>query len=468
MSSVTPTAAVADLTDLSVPFVTPSVVALDEAQLLEGARAFAEIGRRVDAATAVYAAEIARRSARDLGHGGLAQRHGARTPEIFVQQVTGANAREAVSLVRVGTMMGVDAVAGSAPGATTTTDAAPWLREVARATSEGRLSIEAADVIRAGLGTVEAATDPVALTASLTEAAAILLALAPSLTVERLAARARALRDELDVEGVRRREEQRRERRYLQLVPQADGMTRLNGLLDPESAAIVTAAFDAGTSPRRGGPRFVDPEAQRRSDELLDDPRTVGQIALDTFVDLIRIGCDADDGTVLGVRRAAVRVLVTEHDLRDREGMAWFEGQPDAVSIETAERHACNAGILPILFDTDGHVVNIGRAQRLHTARQRVAIRARDAGCIIDGCDKPPSWTEVHHPEEWDRDHGETSVENGVLLCRFHHRWVHDGGWSVIRRGIDYLLVPPASVDPAQTPIPTRAKSAAFRRMMAG
>ena len=453
------------LIDLSAPFATPSVSALDDGELVEGARVFAEIGRRVAAAAAIHAAEIARRSARDLGHEGLAQRLGDRTPEHLVQRVTGSNAREAVSLVRVGTMMARDAEASSEPALPPLPDDAPWLHAVVRAVSGGRLSIEGADVIRAGLGTLESAADPAALRAGLTEAAAILLAESRSLTIERLAARARALRDQLDVEGVRRREEERVERRFLHLTPQPDGMTRLSGLLDPESAAVVGAAFDAATSPRRGGPRFVDPQARRRADELVADERTTGQIALDTFVDLIRVGTDADDGTVLGSRRPAVRVLVTERDLREREGMAWIEGQDDAVSLETADRHVCGTGILPILFDTDGHVVNIGRSQRLHTPRQRAAIGARDGGCIIDGCDKPPSWTEVHHPEEWLRDDGETSVGNGVLLCRFHHRWVHNGGWKVIRRGTDYLLVPPASKDPERRPIATRAKSAVFRRM---
>ncbi len=459
------THALEGLTDLTASFAPPQVASLGDDEVLEGARALAEIGRRVDAAAAAYAAEIARRSARDLGHLGLAQRLGDRTPENLVQRVTGTNAREAVSLVRVGTMMARDAEAASGPALPPRPDGAPWLHAVAVAAGDGRLSIEAADVIRAGLGTLESAVDPDALRAGLTEAAAILLAESRSLTIERLAARARALRDELDVAGVRRREEERRSRRFLHLTPQSDGMTRLSGLLDPESAAIVGAAFDAATSPRRGGPRFVDPEAQRRADELVADERTTGQIALDTFVDLIQVATDADDGTVLGGRRPAVRVLVTERDLREREGMAWIEGQDDAVSLETAERHVCRSGILPILFDTDGHVVNIGRAQRTHTPRQRAAIRARDGGCIVDGCDKPPSWSEVHHPEEWLIDDGETSVDNGVLLCRFHHRWVHTGGWKVIRRGIDYLLVPPASRDPERRPIPTRAKNAVFRRM---
>ncbi|MBU1587703.1 MAG: 13E12 repeat family protein, partial [Actinobacteria bacterium] len=80
-------------------------------------------------------------------------------------------------------------------------------------------------------------------------AAAQLLREAPDLTLERLAARARELRSELDLDGVADREAQLRSRRYLHLTPQADGMTRLSGLLDPESAATVVATFDAATSP---------------------------------------------------------------------------------------------------------------------------------------------------------------------------------------------------------------------------
>lgn len=448
------TDALSALIDLGEPFATPSVVSLDDETVLNGLGALAEVRRRVDAMAATFAGEIARRSARDFGHDGLAQRAGDRTPERMVQRVAGTNAREAGSLVRVGTMAAVDD--------------APWLRGVVRAVSEGRLSIEGADVIRTGLGAVDDAVDPQMLTAGLSEAAAILLVESSSLTVERLAARARALRDDLDTAGVAAREDRRRDQRYLHLTPQSDGMTRLSGLLDPESAAIVTAAFDAVTSPRRGGPRFVDPVARRRADEIVADSRTTGQIALDSFVDLIRIGADADGGAIVGARRPAVRVLMTERDMVERAGMAWIEGQADAVSIASAERHACSAGILPILFDTDGHVVNIGRAQRLHTTRQRAAIAARDGGCIVDGCDRPPSWTEVHHPQEWLRDDGETSVANGVLMCRFHHLWVHNGEWSVDRRGTDYVLIPPARIDPERRPIPARQKSAAYLRMRAG
>jgi hypothetical protein len=146
-------------------------------------------------------------------------------------------------------------------------------------------------------------------------------------------------------------------------------------------------------------------------------------------------------------------------------GHGTIEGQSEPVSIETVQRHICVAGAVPIIFDDSGQGMNLGRTVRLHTAAQRVVIAARDGGCLFPGCDRPPLWTEVHHPKGWDRDRGETSVENGVLLCRHHHMLVHNEGWEVIRDGGGYAVVPPASVDPTRTPIPAPSKSEALRRL---
>ena len=95
---------------------------------------------------------------------------------------------------------------------------------------------------------------------------------------------------------------------------------------------------------------------------------------------------------------------------------------------------------MPILFDDDGRALNVGRTQRLFTERQRIAIAARDGGCLIPGCDRPPSWTEAHHIDEWDAHGGRTDVDDGVALCRHHHMWVHDGERRIVREGGGYLL----------------------------
>jgi hypothetical protein len=407
---------------------------LSDLELLDAQRSLAAERRDVDARAAVVAAEIAFRSRAELGHGGLAQRMGARTAERLVQQVTGASAHDAGALVRVGAL--------------------PAESPLATALAAGGIGVDAADVIRSGLG--ESAPDDAVLS---------LIASASDLSVEKLAARAREVRAELDEDGIADREKYLRDRRFLRVSPVGDGMTRLSGLLDPESAAIVVAAYDGATSPRRGGPRFVDPDASAAADELVRDDRTTEQVALDAFVELIRLGGEADT-RVLPARRSPVRVLVTERDLARRAGSGQFEGQTAPVSVATVERHSCEAGIVPVIFDDTGRVVDIGREQRLYTARQRVGLAARDGGCLFPGCDRPPSWCEAHHIMPWSHG-GRTDLADGVLLCRHHHLLVHNNGWRVQRSGAKYALIPPRSLDPGQVPIAAPSKSPMARRMLA-
>lgn len=423
---------------------------LGEYELIAGLDGLGELRRRVDAALAAFSAEVAHRSRREAGFSGLAASRGAGTPEALVQQVAGVTKREAGAMVRVGVQL--------------TPDASPWLAAVGAGVGAGRVSVEKADVIRAGLGvpTSEVAADDLA------DAAAELAALAPALTVEKLASRARELRDELDAASVRDRHRALREKRYLTFTPLWDGTTRLSGILDPESAAIVSAAYDAATSPRRGGPRFVDSDAAEAAERVVADERTIGQIAVDTFVDLLRLGSEVSPERMLGSRRHAVRVLVTERDLRERTGAAFHGDSADGVPVEVAERHICDAGILPILFDETGtDPLKVGREQRLYTARQREALAARDGGCRFPDCDRPVSWTEAHHTVPWSHGGG-TDIESGILLCRHHHMLIHDNGWRIDRHPEHgFVAIPPRTRDPQLRPIPMPAKSRAAARLSA-
>jgi hypothetical protein len=449
--------AYARLGDLSAEFTPPTVSVLSDDQVLASQRVVAEIRRRVDAAAAVLAAEVAHRSRRELGYDGLATRLGARTPELLIARVAGTSAREAGVLVRVG------ALATPPRSDSPTPDPTPWLAEVGAAVRHGSLSIDAAEAIRAGLG----ARDDSVSADSLGTAAASLVAAALSLTLEQLATRARELRAELDAAHVRDREEALREARYLRLTPRSDGMTRLSGLLDPESAAVIVAAYDSATSPRRGGPRFVDPDAVDDSKALVRDERTTEQLAVDALVELVRLGTAADPATVLTAHKPAVRVAVAERDLRTRIGSGRIEDQTQPISIDTVERAICDVGMIPVLFDSDGQVVNVGRDQRLFTPRQRIGLAVRDGGCRFPGCDRPPSWCEAHHIDEWYRHGGRTDLADGVLLCRHHHLLVHNNDWRVARLGADYFVVPPRSLDRAQQPIPAPSRSAIARRVLA-
>jgi hypothetical protein len=61
------------------------------------------------------------------------------------------------------------------------------------------------------------------------------------------------------------------------------------------------------------------------------------------------------------------------------------------------------------------------------------ALRARDRGCRFPGCDNR-RFVDAHHVRHWAHG-GETSLDNLILLCRRHHRAVHEGGYRVDGRG---------------------------------
>lgn len=414
------------------------LASLDDATLLSLQAEVAESRRQLDALSARLSAEVGRRSAPELGYSGLAQRSGSRTPEALVQRITGVTRGEARAFIRVG-----GALDGSSP----------WLAPVAAAMTTGKLSIAAAYGIVAGLGEPGSSVSD----DDLTEAAHRLVAVAGQTTPERIAAAARSIRDDLDREGVADREALLRDKRFVRLIPQPDGMTKIYGLLDPESAAVVVAAVDSITAPRRGGPRFVDAEAVARSERIVDDPRTTDQLAADGLVDMIKLATMADRGSLFGVSAPTVRLHVALAELRVGVGSASLEGQSSHVSMATAARLACAGGYVPVLFD-GSQPLDVGRSERLFTWRQRVALAARDGGCVFPECDRPPSWCEAHHIDFWARDEGSTDISRGVLLCRHHHMLMHNNGWEIDERAGEHWLIPPASIDASCAPIPVQRR----------
>ncbi|MDP9026049.1 MAG: hypothetical protein M3N46_00650, partial [Actinomycetota bacterium] len=159
---------------------------LADAELLQLIGESAQHERLARAHSATLAGELLRRSAPELGHDGLAQRLGHRTPQKLIQATTGSTGREAEQAVRVGGLAQTH----------------PWLRSILVAVADGSLSTDAADAIRAGLG---APGDGVSAEL-LSDAAVQLGSDAVSLDADRVFTRARELRDELDAVGIVDRE----------------------------------------------------------------------------------------------------------------------------------------------------------------------------------------------------------------------------------------------------------------------
>ncbi len=112
------------------------------------------------------------------------------------------------------------------------------------------------------------------------------------------------------------------------------------------------------------------------------------------------------------------------------------------------------------MLHREGQVVSVGRKTRTIPPHLRRALEERDRGCRYPGCGS--RFTEAHHVKHW-ADGGETSLANTVLLCRRHHRLVHEGrvrmalnakGQAVFftRSGKMLASVPPPVNEPRLTP----------------
>ena len=102
------------------------------------------------------------------------------------------------------------------------------------------------------------------------------------------------------------------------------------------------------------------------------------------------------------------------------------------VSAETSRRMACDAAVVAMVHAKDASVVSVGRRTRTIPPHIRRALEERDRGCRFPGCGC--TFTEAHHVKHW-ADGGETSLRNTLLLCRRHHRAVHEGRVKVSVNG---------------------------------
>ena len=106
---------------------------------------------------------------------------------------------------------------------------------------------------------------------------------------------------------------------------------------------------------------------------------------------------------------------------------AWFGDSHVPVSAETARRIACDAGKVRMTHRS-GQVLSVGRKTRTIPPPIRRALEFRDQGCRFPGCTS--KHCDAHHIVHW-ADGGETKLSNLVLLCRRHHRLLHEGGFGV-------------------------------------
>jgi len=273
---------------------------------------------------------------------------------------------------------------------------------------------------------------------------------APGLTVRQVQALARQVRDRLDEDGAEPRDQIRRQRRSLTLIPQPDGMVRLVWDMPPETAGLVRAGIDALVGEQLRAARDQVPSSLADTGVADIDDRTLPQRRADAAEELLRhaISCDRPGGD-----RPVVTMVVrmTLDQLLDGLGAAQIDGIDARISATRARLLAADASIIPAVLGGAGEVLDLGRARRLFSPAQRQALAEQYRGCAFAGCGHPPGYTEAHHLQWWSRG-GPTDLSNGIPLCSFHHHRIHDDGWEIqVRDHIPYFI-PPPWCDPDRTP----------------
>jgi hypothetical protein len=201
-------------------------------------------------------------------------------------------------------------------------------------------------------------------------------------------------------------------RRYLNISEPSNGLVRLDGMLDVEAGALVKRALDSNRPPGS------------------DDERTPGQRRADRLVELLsRRPAASNDGS--GPRPHLI-IRTSLDTLMGDSGAPGGELDGGAViPSQTVRRLACDTAVSRIVGK--GEIdAEITRASRTIPPATRRALAERDRGCVAGNCDRPPQWTDAHHLKHW-ADGGPTSMPNLILLCRPHHRMVHEEMWGLRR-----------------------------------
>ena len=237
-------------------------------------------------------------------------------------------------------------------------------------------------------------------------------------------------------------DEELRKRRRLHASVSYLGMVRLDGDLDPETGEALMTALRA----------VVDAESRSRGE---DDERTPAQRRADALGEICRQWLDRADRPAVAGERPHVTVTVDAEVLRGERtpspGVTTQVTDPSEMSgpgesigpaessrlpatseldhvgpvhFEVARGLTCDASVMRVVMAGSSEPLDVGRRTPVVSAAIRRAVIVRDRGCRFPGCDRPQTWCDAHHVVHW-ADGGRTAVANLLLLCRRHHRLVH-------------------------------------------
>ncbi len=248
----------------------------------------------------------------------------------------------------------------------------------------------------------------------------------------------------------RSEEAARHAQRCLSLTATPDGSWTIVGRLDPEVGAVLYRALEAASEELyHRTPPDLDaaaerPAAARRGDAL-------GLLAEAALGQGLRAGSSPTAVLSRAERFQVVMHVSAETLARPVGASRAYNGPPRTqafeegssamapprvadirpgsyVSAETSRRLSCDAALVVMTDDSRGSVLDVGRRRRTVPLAIRRVLQGRDRGCRFPGC--RARHCDAHHVKHW-ADGGDTAVENLLLLCRHHHRRVHEDGWRV-------------------------------------
>jgi len=265
---------------------------------------------------------------------------------------------------------------------------------------------------------------------------------------------------QVDRAAENRQAAQRQRNRSLRVYQDADGMFVIQGRLTPEAGAVVRQALEAacdrlyGKGPLNTAEGEPPSMTQRHADALV----VIAEAALHH---------DLDPGAPGERYQVVVHVDAPVLADPDQPGQSVLE-DGDHVSAGTSRRLACDATRVVMRHDANGRIAEVGPRMRTIPAALRRALQHRDGGCRFPGCGV--RFTQAHHIRHW-AEGGPTTLSNLALLCRRHHRSVHEEGFQVERLADDELEFrrPDGRVLPSVPALPVvRGSEAVLRAQNAG
>ncbi len=235
---------------------------------------------------------------------------------------------------------------------------------------------------------------------------------------------------------------------------QADGLSAINGLLDPEARAAWEAIQSKWAAPGMCNPDDQSPcvDGVPSEAQIQGDQRSAAQRAHDAFKALCRsLLASGKLGQHNGLP-VTIIVSTTLQELESGCGHA-VTATGSLLPMSTVIKLASHAYHYLIIFDkTTGRTLHLGRSRRIASADQRIVLLAKHRGCTRPGCTIAGADCQVHHAvADW-ADNGQTDVDDLTLACPADNRAVKPGGWTTRQRHDGRTeWIPPPHLDTGQT-----------------